>query len=119
MAGEGDGDFNEKLRSIEASKKIAQQYLDRTAHHYPEQLTLPMGLWRETITQLSVAESGQRRCGARAVEPVELGAGPYSASFLLRNPISCLRPSGHDGPHAARTEAHGRHKAKWRALAWD
>lgn len=62
MPVDGNDSFKQRLRSIEASQKIAQQYLDRTAHQYPEHLTLPMGQWRETGgTGLSLVQSGRRQ----------------------------------------------------------
>lgn len=118
MADDRDDAFREKLRSVDASMAIAQQYLDRSAHHYPEHLTLPMAAWRETLGPLSIAPPGEPRCGNRAVQGMDISI-PYGPSLILRNPISCIRPPGHDGHHAIRSEAYGRHKAKWRALSWD
>jgi hypothetical protein len=115
----GDQDaFKEQLRAIDEAKAKAQQYLDRTATHSPEHLNLPIAHWHETGAQLSVAQPGERCCGARAIEQAQRSM-PYSSSLLLRNPAACIRPRGHDGQHASDMVHHLYRKSHWKALVWD
>ena len=96
---------------------MAQRYLDRTTSNPPAHHDLPSAHWRETGPQLSVAQSGQPRCGTNAIEYVEPFM-PYSLGLVLRNPESCIRPRGHDGCHASKVVRHAYRKTQWKALAW-
>lgn len=115
-----DGDaqrFSEQLRAIEVSRAKAQRYLDRTAPKAP-QAELPSAHWRETGERLSTAQGGQPACGAKAIEYVQRSM-PSAGSLMLKNPTSCIRPHGHDGPHASEMIPHIYRKSLWKALSWD
>jgi hypothetical protein len=119
MEGNGNEDpFQEQLRSIEASKAHARQYLDRTEPHFPDHLNLPRGFWRETGQALSVAHDGEPTCTSRAIVEQETPGG-FAIPVQLHTPIRCIRPQGHDGPHASVVVPHLVRKARWKALAWD
>ncbi len=118
MEDRGEEAFKEQLRTIAEATAKAQHYLDRTAPKSPEHSTLPRAHWRETGTQWLVAQPGQPRCGAKAIEQVET-TFPYSPSLVLRNPETCIRPRGHDGEHASEIVHHQYRHSRWKALAWD
>ena len=117
-----DGDtkksFQEQLRSIEELQAHARGYLDRTERHFPDHLDLPRANWRETGAVLSVAGKGERECGLQAIFEHRTPGG-YSTSVVLRDPIHCVRPEGHDGPHASSVMPHLFRKTHWKALVWD
>ncbi len=108
----------EQLRAIDESKAKAQRYLDRIAPKSPQHLALPSAHWHETGTKLSVAEPGQPRCGAKAIDYAQ-PVMSYGLSLVPRNPASCIRPRGHDGQHASEVIQHVYRKSLWKAMAWD
>ena len=117
MVDESEEAYREKLRSIDASMAHARQYLDRTAPHYPEHWSLPRAFWQKTDGPLELAAEGQRRCGDRAIFEVEYG-NMYAPPSVLRYPVTCQRPAGHDGLHASAVRRTGIRKSHWQALVW-
>jgi hypothetical protein len=110
--------FNEQLHAIDELESKAQGYLDRTNLKPPPHLALPSAHWRETGPKLSVAEPGELRCEARAIEYVQPVLS-HGLSLVMRNPESCIRPRGHDGWHASRVVQHAFRKSILKALAWE
>ncbi len=119
MGHPGDRDaFEEQLRAIDELETKARGYLDRADPKPAADLTLPAAHWRETGPRLSVAASGQPRCGARAIEYVQ-PLMSYGLSLVMRNPESCIRPRGHDGCHASQVVQHAYRRSLWKALVWE
>ena len=118
MPADGDDSFKQRLRSIEASQKIASQYLDRTAHHYGPHVGLPVAALHDTKERLSTAAAGERECGARAGWDQYVGGGGYAGSYVLHGPVHCIRPAGHRGPHAGSVTPRSLRKPKWQAVTW-
>jgi hypothetical protein len=113
-----DSKFREQTVSIEADVKTAQEYLDRTAHYYGPHVGLPVAGLHNTNERLSTAAPGEPVCGARAVWDQYLGGGGYAGSYVLHGPVHCIRPAGHQGPHAGSVTPRGQRKSKWQAVTW-
>ena len=118
MDDEGREPFSKRLRAVEDAAAKAKEDLEVAGLQPAEPSTLPSALWRETESQLSVAQPGEPPCAAEAIEYVE-GTIEYGPFALLRNPQACIRPRGHEGEHASQVVHHPLRRRRWKALAWD
>ena len=104
-------------RAINEKLAIAQTYFTQREYPHPAWEGMPWATWHKTGSRLSTAEPGEARCGAKAIDVKYFNSRVIE--IATRTPVTCIRPPGHEGPHASAVRQHPIRSHLWDGCIWN